>query len=389
MKIFIYICGINRICDMFKREIENSISRDFAKGKIICLLGPRQVGKTTLLNQLIKKGDKVLKLNCDDSLDAAELENKSTTELKNMFQGYDMVQIDEAQRVDNIGLTLKKIADLKLPVKVIVTGSSSFDIRNRIYESAAGRLLEYNLYPLSLKEIGDATSAREESKLLETRMIYGLYPEVVTDSTDARRLLTNLTNNYLYKDILTLGGVRKSANLQKLVTALALQIGSEVSYNELSRIVGIDKSTVENYIDLLEKCFVIFKLNSFSRNLRNEIQKGKKIYFYDNGIRNAVIANFAPLDFRNDTGALWENLMISERIKRNAYFNTYAKPYFWRTHSQKEIDYIEELDGRLQAFEFKWNTKAKSKIPEDFLRTYPNSSFETITPINYLSFIDK
>ena len=373
---------------MYKREIENDLKRDSTKGKIICLIGPRQVGKTTLLGQIVEDGEKVLSLNCDEKVDVAEIENKPAGELKSLFHGYDMVQIDEVQRVENIGLTLKKIADLKMPVKVIVTGSSSLGMRDKIFEPATGRLIEYNLYPLSLKELSDATSKLEERKLLERRMIYGLYPEVVTDSSDARSILSNLANNYLYKDILAYGGLRKPDNLQKLVTALALQIGSEVSYTELSRIVGIDKATVENYIDLLEKCFVVFRLSSFSRNIRNEIQKGKKVYFYDNGIRNAIISNFAPLELRTDTGALWENLMVSERVKRNSYFKTYAKSYFWRTHSQKEIDYVEELDGIISAFEFKWNPQIKVKRPEEFLNAYPNSTYEVITPDNFWQFIE-
>ena len=373
---------------MYKREIENDLKRDSTKGKIICLIGPRQVGKTTLLGQIVEDGEKVLSLNCDEKVDVAEIENKPAGELKSLFHGYDMVQIDEVQRVENIGLTLKKIADLKMPVKVIVTGSSSLGMRDKIFEPATGRLIEYNLYPLSLKELSDATSKLEERKLLERRMIYGLYPEVVTDSSDARSILSNLANNYLYKDILAYGGLRKPNNLQKLVTALALQIGSEVSYTELSRIVGIDKATVENYIDLLEKCFVVFRLSSFSRNIRNEIQKGKKVYFYDNGIRNAIISNFAPLELRTDTGALWENLMVSERVKRNSYFKTYAKSYFWRTHSQKEIDYVEELDGIISAFEFKWSPQVKVKRPEEFLNAYPNSTYEVITPDNFWQFIE-
>ena len=372
---------------MYKREIEDKVRADLSKGKIICLIGPRQVGKTTLLEQLRRPGEKTLSLNCDEAIDIAEIENKSGAELKNLFQNYDMVQVDEVQRVDNIGLTLKKIADLKLPVKFIVTGSSALGMRDKIFEPATGRLIEHNLYPLSLKELADASSPLEERKLLERRMIFGLYPEVVVDPADAKRILMNLTNSYLYKDLFAYGGLRKSENLQKLVTALALQLGSEVSYTELSRTVGIDKATVENYIGLLEKCFVVFRLNSFSRNLRNEIQKGKKIYFYDNGIRNAIISNFAPIELRNDVGALWENLMVSERVKRNAYANDYAKAYFWRTHGQKEIDYIEELDGLIRAYEFKWSPKANVKSPEAFLTAYPNSTFEVITPENFWNFI--
>ena len=372
---------------MIERQIEPQIRKDFSKGKIICLIGPRQVGKTTLLDALANSSEKLLRLNCDDFLDADQIENRSTIELKNLIKDYEMVQIDEVQRIENVGLALKKIADLKLPVKIIVTGSSSLGIRDKVYEPATGRLLEYNLYPFSLSELAASTSRLEEQKQLESRMIYGLYPEIVTDSSDAKRLLMGITNNYLYKDILSYGGVKKPDLLQKLVRALALQLGSEVSYNELSRMVGADKQTIENYIDLLEKAFVVFRLSSYSRNLRNEIQKGKKIYFYDNGIRNAIISNFAPLGFRNDVGALWENLMISERIKRNSYLRNYAQSFFWRTHSQQEIDYVEEEDGQISAYEFKWNVSSKVKEPKLFKETYPFSTFQIITPNNYWQFV--
>ncbi|MCM1491389.1 MAG: ATP-binding protein [Muribaculum sp.] len=374
---------------MIEREIENQILEDFHRGKVITIIGPRQVGKTTLLNQIDTTGKKVLFLNCDDETDSLTIEGKSSSELRNLLEGYDIAFIDEVQRVKNIGLTLKKIADLKLKTNVIVTGSSSLSIRDEINEPATGRLIEYNLFPLSLSELASHSSELEVTKTLESRMIYGSYPEVVTDPSHARRTILGLTNNYLYKDILSYGGVRKPEILQKLVRALALQIGSEVSYNELSKIVGIDKNTVETYIGLLEKCFVVFRLDSFSRNMRNEIQKGKKIYFYDNGIRNAIISNFAPLELRNDVGALWENLMISERVKRNAYTQSYAQPYFWRTHSQKEIDYIEECDGKLSAFEFKWNERSKAKVPADFMEAYPGSTFEIITPSNFWTFVGR
>jgi len=223
--------------------------------------------------------------------------------------------------------------------------------------------------------------------MLEQRMIYGLYPEIVTDQADARRNLINLSNNYLYKDLLSFKGVQKPVVLQKLVRALALQLGNEVSYNELSGLLGIDKETVESYIDLLEKSFVVFRLESYSRNLRNEIKKGKKIYFFDNGIRNAVISNFAPLELRNDIGALWENLMISERVKRNAYAESYARMYFWRTHDQKEIDLIEEMDGKLHAFELKSSPKAKATLPKAFRLSYPEATFEVINIDNFSDFV--
>ena len=254
-------------------------------------------------------------------------------------------------------------------------------------EPATGRLIEYNLYPFSLSELAIETSEREEKRLLETRMVYGLYPEVVTEPGDAKRILMGLTNNYLYKDLFMYRGIKKPDLIQKLVRALALQLGNEVSYNELSSLLGVDRGTIETYINLLEKCFVVFRLDSFSRNLRNEIKKGKKIYFYDNGIRNAVLSNFAPLELRNDTGALWENLMVSERVKRNSYLGDFAQLFFWRTHEQQEIDLVEEQDGVLRTFEFKWNDKVKVKRPKSFVDAYPNSTYEVVTPENYWNFI--
>ena len=218
-------------------------------------------------------------------------------------------------------------------------------------------------------------------------MIYGCYPDIINFPTDAKRILATLADNYLYKDILSYKGIRKPDLLQKLVRALALQIGSEVSYNELSNLLGVDKETVENYINLLEKCYVVFRLDSFSRNLRNEIKKGKKIYFYDNGIRNAVISNYAPLELRTDKGALWENLMISERLKRNKYLNTYANMYFWRTTTRKEIDLIEEVNGNIFAYELKSRSGKKSALPADFAAAYPDSHFEVITPQNFWEFV--
>ncbi len=372
---------------MIKRIVKNSILADYKRRKIIVLLGARQVGKTTLLSELQEGKKKVLFLNCDNIDDVIALEKKTSTELQHFLSPYELVFIDEAQRVKNIGLTLKIIGDLKLKTQVIVTGSSSLDVANKINEPATGRLIEYNLYPLSLPELAANSSKREESRLLATRMIYGLYPEVVTEPEDAKRILMTLTNNYLYKDIFTFKGLKKPDLIQKLIRALALQIGSEVSYNELSNLLGVDKNTIETYINLLEKCFVIFRLDSFSRNLRNEIKKGKKVYFYDNGIRNAVLSNFAPLELRNDTGALWENLMISERVKHNAYSGHFAQLYFWRTHEQQEIDLVEEEDGKLNTFEFKWNGKTQKRQPKAFANSYPDSPYQVITPENYWEFV--
>ncbi len=372
---------------MIKRVIKNSIQADYRREKVIVLLGARQVGKTTLLSELQEGANKVLSLNCDNVDDVLLLESKTSTELKYLLSSYDLVFIDEAQRVKNIGLTLKMIGDLKLKTQVVVTGSSSFDMANEVNEPATGRLIEYNLYPFSLSELAIETSEREEKRLLETRMVYGLYPEVVTEPGDAKRILMGLTNNYLYKDLFMYRGIKKPDLIQKLVRALALQLGNEVSYNELSSLLGVDRGTIETYINLLEKCFVVFRLDSFSRNLRNEIKKGKKIYFYDNGIRNAVLSNFAPLELRNDTGALWENLMVSERVKCNSYLGDFAQLFFWRTHEQQEIDLVEEQDGVLRTFEFKWNDKVKVKRPKSFVDAYPNSTYEVVTPENYWNFI--
>ncbi len=373
---------------MINRAITSSILDDFKRRKVIVLLGARQVGKTTLLSNLQEDKSSVLMLNCDDLDDAMLLETPSSTVLRHLLEPYELVFIDEAQRVKNIGLTLKMIGDLKLPhTQVVVTGSSSLDMANEVNEPATGRLIEYNLYPFTLTELAAHTSEREERRLLETRMIYGLYPEVVTVPADARRTLMSLTNNYLYKDLLSYKGLKKPELIQKLVRALALQLGSEVSYNELSNLLGVDKNTVESYIGLLEKCFVVFRLGSYSRNLRNEIKKGKKVYFYDNGVRNAVLSNFAPLELRNDVGALWENLMVSERVKRNAYAANFAQLYFWRTHEQQEIDLLEEQDGILRTFEFKWSGKACATQPLSFSKAYPNISYDVITPENYWDFL--
>ncbi|MDE7421043.1 MAG: ATP-binding protein, partial [Muribaculaceae bacterium] len=341
------------------------------------------------LEQIIEEvgNKKILTLNCDDEDDRMLLQARSSTELKNLIGNNELIMIDEAQRVENIGLTLKKMGDLKTGSHIIVTGSSSFALGDKVNEPATGRLIEYNLFPFTVAERADETSWREENRMLNQRLVYGMYPEVVMYPEDSRRTLMTICNSYLYKDLLSYDGIRKPALLQNLVRALALQVGSEVSYNELAQLIGADKATVEKYIDLLEKCFVVFKLPSYNRNLRNEIKKGKKVYFYDNGIRNAVLSNFAMPEMRTDMGALWENFLVSERLKRNIYEGNYAQMYFWRTQSQQEIDYIEECDGQVSAFEFKWNPKAKARLPKAYTDAYPGSSFEVITPDSYEGFI--
>ena len=355
--------------------------------KIMVVLGPRQVGKTTLLNQMTANASDVLSFDCDNIDDRLALESKTKTELAALMGKTSTIIIDEAQRVRNIGMTLKMLGDLHLDAQIFVTGSSSLQLADDINEPATGRILEFNLYPFSLSELAAHNSWREVNRLLEYRMIYGTYPEIVNHSEQARLLLQNIVNSYLYKDLLEYKGIKKPDILRKLVMALAFQIGSEVSYNELANLLGIDKETVETYIDLLEKCFVVFRLDSFSRNARNEIKKGKKIYFYDNGVRNAVINNFSPLEMRNDVGALWENLMMVERRKRHAYSGKFVQQYFWRTLRQQEIDLIEECDGQISAFEFKWKAGKVARLPLSFSEAYPNATFQTITPDNYQSFV--
>jgi len=374
---------------MFKRLIIDALKEDFFKKKVIILVGPRQVGKTTLLGQVIKDFEQsnTLFLNCDEPETLKMLENVSSTELKNLIGNKKIILIDEAQRVKNIGITLKLIVDNISDIQLIATGSSAFDLRNSLNESLTGRKFEYRLYPFSTQELIDGTSLLEEKRLLEHRMIYGMYPDVVNNPSEAQRILIELNNSYLYKDIFMYKEIRQSDALSKLLVAISLQLGNEVSYNELGRTVGLKSETIERYLDLLEKVFVIFRLPSFSRNMRQELKKSQKIYFYDNGIRNALIQNFKSLELRTDTGALWENFMISERKKYAEYNQIFSNKYFWRTHSNQEIDYIEEKDGVLHAYEFKWNEKRAAKLPNSFAVNYPNHEFKVINRTNYLEFI--
>jgi predicted AAA+ superfamily ATPase len=298
-----------------------------------------------------------------------------------------LVFIDEAQRVKNIGLTLKLFTD-KIPnVQVIVTGSSSLDLANEINEPLTGRKFEYLMLPFSTGELVAYRDETHERRLLEHRLIYGFYPEVVSHPGSEANTLRELSKSYLYKDIFTFREIRKPELLEKLLKALAFQTGQEVSYHELGQTTGSDQLTVQRYLDLLEKSFVIFRLSSFSRNLRQELTRSRKIYFYDNGIRNAIINNFQMPEFRDDTGALWENFLLSERLKALQSAQKFPNTYFWRTKQGQELDYVEESEGQLHAFEFKWNPKRKSKRPAAFFDAYENASFETIHRENYLSFL--
>ena len=374
---------------MFTRELYPVILDQCFKGKAIILLGARQVGKTTLLRQVIQTAQtEVQYLNCDEPQVVEALTNRNLRELVLLVGKAKYIVIDEAQKVNNIGLTLKLIVDNIPDVQVIATGSSAFELRNRLNEPLTGRKFEYQMYPISTNEIYQSSGYVDVKRLLETRLIYGSYPEVLSTLDNAQSLLLSLSDSYLYKDILTMDSMRKPDVLNKLLQALAFQIGSEVSYNELAQTIGTDSKTVEKYIDLLEKCFIIFRLNGLSRNLRNELKKAKKIYFCDNGVRNAVIQQFAPVALRNDMGQLWENFFISERIKRNHYLGHHCNIYFWRTTSQQEIDYIEESDGQMSAFEMKWNPKkATVKLPEAFLKAYSVKQTAVVTTENYLDWL--
>ena len=289
--------------------------------------------------------------------------------------------------IPHIGLKLKLIFDQRSDIRLVVTGSSSFDLQNEFSEALTGRKKSYYLYPISFQEYMNYTSRIEANRLLDTRILYGSYPEVINNPGKEEEVLLEIVNSYLYKDILQLDGIRKSSQLTKLVQAVAFQVGNEVSYHELANMIGnISSETVERYLDLLEKSFVVYKLSGLHRNYRNELKKAKKYYFYDNGVRNAVINNFAPLQLRMDKGGLWENFLLAERIKTNHYKNRFVHCHFWRTRDQAEIDYLEDKDGILHAFEFKWNDR-KVRFPQSFQHTYPQHTTQVIHRNNYISFV--
>ena len=374
-----------------ERDLKAVLDSKIGKGKVLLLIGPRQVGKTTLLKNIltsISSEKKVQFWNCDESDVRQFLSEANSAKLKSFVGNSDFIVIDEAQRVKDIGLTIKLLHDSFPNVQLAVTGSSSLDLSNSINEPLTGRKFEYNLFPFSTNELVNHTSMLEEMRLLKNRLVYGFYPDVVNNPGEEKEILTNIVNSYLYKDVFEFQDIRKSSVIEKLVQALALQVGSEVSFNELGNLLGIDTVTVQRYVDLLEKAYVIFHIRSFSRNVRNELKKSIKIYFYDNGVRNSVISNFSPVELRSDIGALWENFLISERIKNNAYHNKHAKYYFWRTTQKQEIDFIEEVDQNLFAYEFKYNPKKEnSKCPVTFSNNYPNVPFDVITSENYMDFV--
>jgi uncharacterized protein len=378
----------------FKRSIQPIIENQLYKGKVIILYGARRTGKTFLCNQIISsqetKGVKTKYLSCETFSIKQKLQSTNELELKNYLQDSNLIILDEAQNVENIGLTLKLLVDFYPEIQVIATGSSSFDLANKTGEPLTGRARRFTLAPLSIEELKTQYDQFMIDSYFEKTLIYGLYPSVFNASNvDARLELDEIASNYLYKDVLEHEQVKNSTVLLELLQLLALQLGNEVSYYELGQKLALDSATVKRYIDLLTKSFVIFPLKAFSRNLRKEIGKAQKIYFYDLGIRNSLIQNYNFLKLRNDVGALWENFCIIERLKYNQAHLRFVNPYFWRTYDQKEIDYIEEHSGQLDGYEFKWNKENRFKPPKSFIDTYENATVKKIDPSNYLEFITR
>jgi len=357
--------------------------------KIIILYGARQVGKTTLIDHLLPDVKyKTLRIDAQELKYRDVLSSNDVEKLKSFTAGYQLLIIDEAQQISNIGSNLKLIHDHIPKLKVLVTGSSSFDLANKLAEPLTGRHYSHTLYPISLGELSEGKSTFEAHNLIEDRLIYGSYPEVITIQSyrERKEYLNNLCSSYLYRDVLQIAQIKNSSKLRDLLKLLAFQIGSEVSLSELGVRLSMSKDTVSRYIDLLEKSFVLFRLTGLSRNLRKEVSKMDKIYFYDLGVRNSIIDMVKPLNERNDVGQLWENYLLVERFKYNSYKQRYSTPYFWRLHTGAEIDYIEEIEGVMHGYEFKWGNKLK-KCPASWNETYTSSTFQTINQDNYLPFI--
>ena len=373
---------------MIKREIQSVIEKQLFKGKVIILFGPRRVGKTTLSKQLLDNEKNSRYINCELLENKTALETTNSSALKGFIGNYRLVVLDEAQQISNIGRILKIISDTFPEIQMLATGSSSFELGNRLSEPLTGRSREYLLYPFSITELLNIKDRISVNADLDGILRFGLYPEVYgKPENEAIEELSQISSNYLYKDILQFELIKRPNLLLNLLNALALQLGNEVSLNELSRLLSETVPTIQRYIELLEKTFVIFRLRSFSRNLRKEIVKGQKIYFYDLGIRNALIRNFNPLNLRNDTGALWENFCIVERMKYNMNRRRFVNSWFWRTYDQKEIDYIEEEGGKLKAFEFKLKSGGNLKTMKEFKQIYPVAEFMTVTRENIPEFL--
>lgn len=370
------------------RQIVKEIQKDCFKGKVILLLGARQVGKSTLIKMLsFDKEIETLWLDGENADVNLLLQNTNSERLKQIAGNHRVIVIDEAQKINEIGSILKLFSDYHKEIQVIASGSSSFELRNSLNEPLTGRKFEFNLYPLSFQEMVNHTNLLLEIRQLPQRLRYGYYPEIVTGIGNEERLLKFLSESYLYKDIFLFKGIKKPEKILELLKLLALQIGSEVNYNELSKTLKIDNQTIESYVNMLEQAFVIYKLNAYNTNHRKELKKSKKIYFNDLGIRNALINDFRPIEIRNDSGAIFENFVINEFRKQNEYQQVYANLYFWRTTDQKEIDLVVEKNGMLHTFEIKWNPNKKAVLTKSFSNIYPNYTFDVINNTNFFEFI--
>lgn len=372
---------------MIDRTIKQLLAAKLFKGKALLLVGPRQTGKTTLIKEVLKETGRPYRFfDGDDPTVRQLLDQPNTEQLRHLLGTSPIVFIDEAQRIPNLGLTAKIITDQFPKKQLILSGSSAFELSGNIQEPLTGRKRTYELFPISWEEWQGHTGYLEAEQDLENRLIYGFYPDVLMHREEQQELLIELVESYLYKDVLIYSGIRKPEVIQKLVQSLAWQVGNEVAYREVGELTGLDPKTIGKYIDILEKAYVLFRLPAFSRNLRNEIKTNRKIYFYDNGVRNAVIHVFQPIKGRKDVGALWENFLISERVKHLRYKKIPAQMYFWRTKQQQEIDYVEVNQGKLSAFEFKWRKGAKIRFPSTFAKAY-KATMTGIDRENFRGFI--
>lgn len=370
------------------RHIKPQLEKWFYKGKALLLIGPRQVGKTTLLKQIAaEKNEDAIWLDADLPEIRQQLENPTLATIKATIGTYKLVIIDEIQRLPNAGLLLKIMVDNFEEVQFIATGSSSLEISETIFEPLTGRHILFNLYPFGISELYPKKSPFEIEQTLEFHLVYGMYPEITQKQDIAETLLQNLAEQYLYKDVLIWKDIRKPDLLDKLLKLLAYQVGSEVNNHELANALKVQSETVESYIDLLEKSFVIYRLKSYSTNERKEVSKMSKVYFWDNGIRNAVIGNYNQLANRNDHGQLWENFITAERLKHLRYTNSKVKSYFWRNYNQSEVDYVELENEQLTAYEMKWNTTKNHKVTRAFTNIYPDAETGIITPKEFVGFV--
>ena len=375
----------------FKRAVIQEFHHKLVPNKVLLLLGARRVGKTELIKNYLATIPKesYLQLNGEDINDVNLIKDRSVKNYRRLLTNIDLLVIDEAQNIPNIGQILKLIVDTIDGIKIIATGSSMFDLANNLGEPLVGRKNTIYLFPLAQMEFSAYENYKQTTENLEQRLLFGSYPELeqYEEWVDKKDYLFEIVNSYLLKDILIFEGIKHSDKIYDLLRLIAFQLGKEVSLQELANQLQLSKNTVSNYLDLLSKVFIIFKVGGFSRNLRKEIVKSSRWYFYDNGIRNAIINNFNRLDSRNDVGDLWENYMVSERIKKQNYQKIKTNNYFWRTYDQQELDWLEEIGDNISAFEFKWNENKKLKIPAAFAKTYPDASFEVINQRNYLDFI--